>query len=157
MSRRHRRLRDRPHNLSGGNSYTYRRPVYRASPVVEIPRRNFTITYNTYLPKRARALDSTVLRRTRTVRRPLIRTVLSDTKLVPPALRRRHTPDLPVRAATWLPSIDRPWPEWSTPTDRQLTRAETCARRHIRREVLFAMGRTNGQGGRGKPKSNVRC
>ena len=150
--RRHNR---RSHNYTPPRVIT-RRAQSRPS-AYEIPRRNFSTDFVTYIPaKRASALDHSVLS-TSTVRRPLMRTVLRDTRpSLPGNLRRRHTPDLPVRVTRWAP-----WATFSPDNlrspDRPLTRAVTCAKRHIRKEVLFALSRLNGAGGRGKPKSNVRC
>lgn len=89
-----------------------------------------------------------------------MRTVLRDTRVQPPPhLRRRHTPDLPNRVQAWSP-----WPRFEPLVpgsriveDRPLTRALTCAKRHMRREVLFATRRTNGAGSRNKRKSTVEC
>ncbi len=112
--------------------------------------------FQIYLRKRAPALAPAVSA-SRTVRSHLMRTVLRDTKRRPtPAhLRRRDSPHLLARGDRWIRSIAEPWP--TIPSDQELTQALTCGRRHIRREVLFALRSLNGSGGRGKPKSKQRC
>lgn len=95
----------------------------------------------------------------RTVRPYLMRTVRTDTnfRFSPP--NRRPSPDVPNRALARSKS-------WTTFPDTDLLgrsskiplqRAATCARRSIRREVLLALGRGNGAGSRGVPKSKLRC
>lgn len=98
-----------------------------------------------------------------TVRPPLMRTVFTDTTFSrrrTPArgvstLNRRPSPDLATRAIDWSSHRDRLWPELADIFPLQ--RTTTCARREIRREVLFAYRRLNGAGSRGVPKSKVRC
>lgn len=102
-----------------------------------------------------------------TVRPLLMRTVFTDTtfsrRRTPargvPTLNRRPSPDLPNRSIDRSLSLnaylDRAWPVLSDKIPLQ--RATHCARRQIRREVLFALHRTNGAGSRGVPKSPVRC
>lgn len=120
------------------------------------------INFNNPLQTRRKLLDHTVFKfpavvrsvsRPRTVRTHLIRTVPRDT-------RKPQSPALLVRAQG-----RQAWPAWSSVMDpigmvaRQepLKRAITCAKRSIRREVLFALGLKNGAGSGGKPKSKVRC
>lgn len=104
-----------------------------------------------------------------TVRPRLMRTVLRDTtsRIVPRHLRRRHSPDVLARAEHWYSHLATPWPSIEIQStvdrrrdrlsDQRLHRAEECAKRHIRREVLFALHQLNGRGGRGSPKSQTRC
>lgn len=110
---------------------------------------------NLYLRTRARPLDHSVFG-SRTVRPVLMRTVLRDT-----SRPNRRSPDVPVRALARLKSVnpymamlERSWPAFS---ESSLQRASHCARRSIRREVLFATRQTNGAGSRGRPKSKEKC
>lgn len=114
-------------------------------------------------PKRRSRLDPSVSASPlSTVRRPLIRTVLSDTtRPVPRHLRPLHSPATFSRTLSWWSPPDVLAPVGESPRDVRLTndlhRATMCARRSIRREVLHALRQLNGRGGRGKPKSKTRC
>lgn len=159
MTRRRRhRLRERV-----TEQYTTPRPRRRAQLRPSLYHEPYIaprITFESYLrPKRGIPLATSVSRRpiTRTVRPSLIRTVRTDTVL-PRHLRRRHSPDLVRHADGYLRHLATPWPVFVPPPgDRSLHRAETCARRKQRREVLFAINGLNGRGGAGKPKSSMRC
>lgn len=94
-----------------------------------------------------------------TVRAPLMRTVLRDT--TSRNFNRRRSPDVPARALARMKSLmayqadlAKSWPAFS---ESSLQRAQICARRSIRREVLLALGRGNGRGSRGRPKSKEKC
>lgn len=144
MSRRSRHRRQRPERLytahHRGGWYTPPDP-----PAQRLVMRQIGPTL--YLRTRARALDHPVFA-PRTVRPPLMRTVLRDT--TSRKFNNRRQADLPARALARMKS----WPTFETPP---LPRALTCARRQIRREVLFAMRAGNGAGSRGVPKSKERC
>lgn len=113
---------------------------------------------NLHLRTRRSRLDHPVSE-FRTVRLPLIRTVLRDTKSR--KLNNWRSPDLHARTLLRLRSIHpyqvdlaRSWPAFAPAA---LSRASNCARRSIRREVLFALRQTNGAGSRGRPKSKEKC
>lgn len=101
----------------------------------------------------------------RTVR-PLIRTVLTDT-ISPRAGTRRHLSAS--RRAVLRSRSPSPWPtgglsDFSPDVyvgKAPLQRTSICARRQIRKEVLFALGRTSSGSGssrrRRTPESHVRC
>lgn len=141
------RRRETNRGRTAAPSYSSRR-IYQPTP------RQTAVRYvPSAIATRARALDHPVL--PRTVRPPLMRTVLRDTVTLP---NRRQT-DLPTRAIGRVSS-------WTTylqgiinqpPKDQRLFRATKCARRQIRREVLFAHNKTNGSGSRGVPKDKVKC
>ncbi|UIB81357.1 hypothetical protein [Flyfo microvirus Tbat1_66] len=140
MSRRSRRNIRASEPRRRGGSYSpptprRQRPSYRLSDPLS------------YSPTRTQVLDHPVWA-SRTVRPPLIRTVLRDTPLR--KLNNRRSPDVPARALARM----KPWTTFET---EPFPRAVTCARRTIRREVLFATRQTNGAGSRGVPKSKERC
>ena len=91
-----------------------------------------------------------------------MRTVLRDTKSRFPT--GRPSPDLPHRAigraSSWTTYIQAiasaPFGDRASRYS-ELRRPLVCARRAIRREVLFALGKGNGAGSRGVPKSKVNC
>lgn len=144
MSRRSRNARERRRSRSQahyrGGSYPPQSPpstfAFRQPPEATI-----------YLRTRATPLDHPVFV-SRTVRPPLIRTVRRDT--YSRNFNKGRSPDLPSRAVARMRS-------WTTFQNPPLQRALTCARRSIRREVLFALGRGNGAGSRGIPKSKETC
>lgn len=93
---------------------------------------------------------------------PLMRTVLGDslrgvTKQAPKAPLRR-SPTVVVRATgrSTDRQIKSPFLNATMFTPELTNRAMECARRHIRREVLFATKRTNGSGAK-RRRSKVRC
>lgn len=141
-----------------------KRPLLRERNI-----RTFQVPINHYLrPKRGTLATTAVLRRnvSRTVRSSSMRTVLSDTKAAPAQRRRPYRPDRdpalldrsPIGASPALrPFGDRQMLTVGDIDKPRLTRAIICAKRSMRREVLFAFRNLNGSGGRGKPKSNVRC
>ena len=144
MSRRSRHRRERHQSVSparywGGSYPPQSLPTRRALQTLPEP--------VLYLQTRALALDPPVFA-SRTVRPPLMRTVPRDTTLR--NFNNRRSPDLPGRALARM----KPWTTFETPP---LPRAVTCARRQIRKEVLFALGRGNGAGSKGIPKSKERC
>lgn len=108
------------------------------------------------------ALDHTVLPPP-TVRLPLMRTVLRDTtrrrRRPVVALSNRRQADLPHRTlgrlSSWTTYVANPW--LVVRNEVPLTRALVCAKRSMRREVLFALGLKNGAGSGGVPKDKVRC
>ena len=134
-----------------GRPYTFR--AWRAYSPPVVP----------YLPPPASRVSTLVHpARPRTVR-PLIRTVLTDT-LSPRRGTRTHLDAS--RRAVLRSRAASPWatgaqalfaPHVKPPLQRSLT----CARRTIRKEVLFALGRTPaGSGSRSRkhnPDSKVRC
>lgn len=73
-----------------------------------------------------------------TVRSSLMRTVPTDTKLIGSPRLIGKSPDVPVRASM------RSHPVYTVlqPVKQLAERALACARRTIRREVLFGLGRT---------------
>lgn len=97
----------------------------------------------------------------RTVR-PLIRTVLTDT-LSPRRGTRTHLDAM--RRAVLRSKAPSPWPSFqalfSAEVKPPLPRADICGRRAIRKEVLFALGRTAAGSAassrRRNPNSKVRC
>lgn len=97
----------------------------------------------------------------RTVR-PLIRTVLTDT-LSPRRGTRTHLDAM--RRAVLRSRSASPWSGFqalfSAEVNPPLPRADICGRRSIRKEVLFALGRTGSGSGsktrRRTPESKVRC
>lgn len=95
---------------------------------------------------------------------PLMRTVLGDTVTTRPASIHRgrmFSPSLPVRASGRVQGRDKlvslEYPLGQVPVEMP-RRAVECAKRQIRREVLFATDRTS-RGSRSprRPKSNWRC
>lgn len=142
-----------------GNSRPSRGRLSRASgtPLTHYRKPAFTVSR---LQLAARPLVHPELL-SRTVRSPLIRTVPRDTTS---RFNRRPSPDLPHRtigrSSSWttymeaiasVPFSDR------TERYQDLKRPLTCARRAIRREVLFALRQGNGAGSRGVPKSKEKC
>lgn len=101
-----------------------------------------------------------------TVRYPLMRTVLGDRmspRIRPPAgafQPSRASPAAVVRGSTRARStakrLSSPFLQSTLLMQSVPERAMVCARRHIRREVLFATKRTGGKGAR-RPRSKVRC
>lgn len=138
------------------------RPARTLSPPSAYTPRRFPTTLPSvpyYLRSRPLGLVSTVSPY-RTVRAALMRTVRTDTTFrqsTHPKPPRRHSPDVPNRAFARMSSWNTPWPELPVLGHTPFNRAVTCARRAIRREVLFATERTNGSGSKGKPKSKVSC
>lgn len=108
-----------------------------------------------YQPSAPPALDHPARRRTV---RPLIRTVLTDTR--PRSGTRSHL-DVSRRAVLRSRTPPNPWELASFHSSGPLYhRNFVCARRSIRREVLFAIkGTSRGSGAprRRSPDSNVRC
>lgn len=118
------------------------------------------------------SLDHTVSRANRepipTSTLTLMRTVLGDSRAVTkqgqsPAKRAiapawRRSPTVVVRASgrSSQRQIKSPFLNATMFTPQVTNRAMVCARRHIRREVLFATKRTNGSGAK-RPRSKVRC
>lgn len=137
-------------------------PEYRfiAPPRLYRPR-SYLWPVDPYLPPvspspSASPFASSTARR-RTVR-PLIRTVLTDTRQVYQA---RRSPDVPRRAAARRSTRQiSPWGPISMDATPPLARDLTCAKRSIRREVLFAIKGT-GVGSRSSRRitaeSKVRC
>lgn len=105
----------------------------------------------------------------RTVRPTLMRTVLGDTtrsRVVsfkpPAALRRVASPTAVVRASARSLSLQTkaasPFRQATFYKPEVAKRALDCARRSIRREVLFAIDRRRkGSGGGRRKQSKVRC
>lgn len=144
MSRRSRNARERRRSRSQayhrGGSYPPQSPppAWTMAPLPES-----TLYLRTRTPRARPSVFAS-----RTVRPPLMRTVSRDTHSR--VFNNRPSPDLPNRAAARMSS-------WTTFNQIPLQRAVTCARRSIRREVLFALGRGNGAGSRGVPKSKEKC
>lgn len=143
-----RRKRNRRHAAPAGGVYTP--PAYTPwVPVLRpLPR------FYRYPRTRAPALDQPVSA-PRTVRPALIRTVRTDTTPRWQSPSRRLSPDLANRALARMQSLHAPWP--SVDERPPPPRAITCARRNIRRQVLLALGRGNGSGSKGVPKSPEKC
>lgn len=155
-------------------SYSLPRTLQKSRPRATLLRKRNDVPYQfaavplQISPKRRTRLDSSVLASpTRTVRRPLIRTVLRDTKRpLPRHLRPANSPSMLSKTLRWWsPSIE-PFGPIAASIDasqhpmrltEDLNRATVCARRSMRREVLHALRQLNGSGGRGKPKSKQRC
>lgn len=100
--------------------------------------------------------------RLRPVRSPLIRTVLVDSSYQPPPRHRGspRSPTVQVRATGRSSDVKlrSPFLNAQTITPELTERAIICAKRTIRREVLFASKKT-GKGAKSprKPQSKVRC
>lgn len=116
--------------------------------------RSYTPPVVPYRPPPARAPLALVHPASRRTVRPLIRTVLTDTRQG----TRRHldvSRRAVLRSRSPSPWTTDPWVE--TPP---LPRSLTCARRSIRKEVLFALGQT-GSGSRSPRRrtaeSKTRC
>lgn len=91
--------------------------------------------------------------------RPLIRTVLAQP--APQRFRKRtQSPLVPVRASmrSFGKATRSPFLNATLVTPQLADRAIVCAKRNIRREVLFAIRRTGkGSGSPRRPKSKVKC
>lgn len=165
MSRRRRRS-QREGGVSPPSRFTYSaNPVFR--PYTFKAWRSYTPPVLPYRPPLASRPYGLVhpARPSRTVR-PLIRTVLTDT-LSPRRGTRTHL-DLMRRAvlrsrspSPWTPGPLRDFGPDVYVEKVPLQRTTTCARRTIRKEVLFALGRTGSGSGsktrRRTPESKVRC
>jgi len=99
------------------------------------------------------------------VRNPLMRTVLGDTAQrrspslpVKPAARRSPTVAVRASGRSSQRQIKSPFLNATLLTPQLSQRAMLCARRTIRREVLFAVKRTSkGSSGSRRPRSKVGC
>lgn len=105
-----------------------------------------------------------------TVRPTLMRTVLGDTtprgvapnkalRMVPrPSLVRSPTVAVRASGRSSQTRVQSPFRNAVLETPQLTQRAMVCARRHIRKEVLFALKRTaKGSSGARRPRSKVRC
>lgn len=161
MSRRRRRSR----YSAGGDYSPPAKPAFRA-PEPYRAWRSYTPAVVPYVPFAPRAAPRLVHPARRPTVRPLIRTVRTDTQS-PRQSTRRHLDA--ARRAVLRSRSPSPWttgplasfgPDVYVETP-PLPRSITCAKRTIRKEVLFALGRTSAGSGakqrRRNPDSNVRC